>query len=309
MWRTRRVLALALSLAALTGVLLTGCASLGPSQPGANATATHAATQAPTPLATVTQAQVTQACGSNTYSTGANTPFYHVGDLYVSVTLSGLSYPARKLPDGTPLQPLQLNDTNDPGLSQQIPAQPLVNPDMQSGFIIVVCDAASTAHTIQRFTARIDSFTPFTGALNSWQPCDGYYSMGAPTGGGCGGAMIANEHLHAAFSVAAGAGATTPAAFVSAGADSNGNPYPALPTALQPGQSMTLSAEMTPPTAAGSYLFAFSVTADGGTSAFVPTTDSVLLDAAARKWSGPACAAYTAQIPASSASYICPEAA
>jgi hypothetical protein len=73
---------------------------------------------------------------------------------------------------------------------------------------------------------------------------------------------------------------------------------------------MLLEAAMTPPTAAGTYLFAFSVTADGVTSAFVPTQDPVLLDAGARKWSGQACAAYAAQIPASSsANYICPNAA
>ncbi len=311
MWRTLRALMLALTLAALAALLLAGCASQSPTQPGANATATHTPTQVPTPtpLPTVATSQVAAACG---FTGGGfnSTPFYQVGDLYINVQLNGLDYPSRKLPDGTPLQPLQLNATSDPGLSQQIPLQPLVNPDLSTGFVITLCDAGSTAHTIQSVTARIDSFTAFSGALNSWQLCDGYYSQGAPMGGGCGGAFLANEYLNATFSASAEAGATTPAAFVKAGSDNNGNPYPALPTALQPGQSMSISVAMTAPTVAGTYLFSFSVTADGVMSAFVPTTDPVLLDSAARKWSGPACSAYASQIPAnSSADYICPEAA
>jgi hypothetical protein len=295
-------------------IVLVGCGSTTTGRATATPTATAAATVTPSPIppATVTYEQFHAACPSSNGQGNALGRTYQFGDLYVAISLTNVSYPAAKLPDGTPFNPFKLPNPNSElgGLS----ATPEVNPDIaRTGVFIEVCNAAAIAsHRIEGVDARIDRFVPFTGALNSWQFCAGWYANGHADGGGCGGGYQAGELLQAAFSANASAGATTTANFVKAGQDLDGAPLPPLPLTRKSGQSVLMVASLTPPTAPGTYTFSFSLTIDGAKTPFAPLADDLLLDPAARTWSGDACATPTmqAQIPSGSAdSYICPDAA
>lgn len=291
-------------------VLLAGCGSVT-TQVSATSTATVAPTATPTPRppATVTYEQFRAACPSSNGQGNTLGRTYQFGDLFVAVSLTNISYPAAKLPDGVPLAPYKLA----PGTDQfrGLPATPEVNPDIaRTGIFIEVCNAAATAsHRIEGVDARIDRFVPFSGALNSWQFCAGWYANGQASGGGCGGGYQAGELLQAAFSANASAGATTTASFVKAGQDLDGATLPPLPLTRKPRQSVLMVLSLTAPTAPGTYNFAFSLTVDGAKTPFAPLADDLLLDSAARAWGGDACAtpAMQAQIPAGSTdSYICP---
>jgi hypothetical protein len=186
-----------------------------------------------------------------------------------------------------------------------------VNPDIaRTGIFIEVCNAAATAsHRIEGVDARIDRLVLFTGALNSWQFCAGWYASGQASGGGCGGGYQAGELLQVTFSANASAGATTTASFVKAGQDLDGVALPPLPLTRKPRQSVLIVLSLTPPTAPGTYNFSFSLAVDGAKLPFAPLVDDLLLDSTAHAWSGDACAtpAMQSQIPSGSADrYICP---
>jgi hypothetical protein len=263
------------------------------------------ATATATPLPTVTAAQFTAAC--HTGQPGEH--IYQFGDLYVSVDLTNVDYPAAKLPDGAPLKPFKLA----PGTDQfrGLPPTPKVNPNLNdTGFFVSVCNASkSVSHRIEGVTVRIDQFASFIGDLNSWQFCDGWYENGHDTGGGCGGGFTAGEVLHATFDTHASAGATAPATFVRTGQELDGTPLPPLPLTRAHGQGVLLAVSASPPTNSGTYTFSFSVRVDGANLPFAPLPDELLLGPA-RKWTGAACLKpeMQAQIPAGSAdAYICPE--
>jgi hypothetical protein len=224
---------------------------------------------------------------------------YRIGDLYVVVALTNVSYPAAKLPDGVALKPFKLTDPSD-GFGG-LPRSPEVNPGLdRSGVFVELCNTRTTAsHRIEGASVRIDRFTPFTGALNSWQFCDGWYQSGQRTGGGCGGGYRMDAQLNAAFPADAGVGAVAPASLVA----DNFNE-----TSLPPNQSRILDVTLTAPTAPGTYQFSFSVTLDGAKTPFASLPDALLLGPA-RTWAGDACAipAMQSQIPSGSADrYICP---
>jgi hypothetical protein len=290
-------------------ILLIGCGSTTTGR-AATPTARTAptATPSPTSSATVAYEQFRAACPSSNGQGNALGRTYRFGDLYVAISLTNVSYPAAKLPDGTQLKPFKLPNPGA-GLGG-LPATPEVNPDIaRTGVFIEVCNAATASHRIEGVDARIDRLTPFTGDLNSWQFCAGFYTNGGAGGGGCGGGYQAGESLQAAFSANASAGATTTANFVKAGQDLDGAPLPPLPLTREPGQSVLLVLSLTPPTAPGTYNFSFSLTIDGAQTPAAPLADDLLLDSTARTWTGDACAtpAMKAQIPSGGAdSYICP---
>jgi hypothetical protein len=288
-------------------VLLAGCGSTTTGHVATTPTATLAPspTLSSTPLAAVTPEQFRAACSIS--QPGAH--IYQIGDLYVSVDLTNLDYPAAKLPDGVPLTPYKLA----PGTDQfrGLPPTPEVNPNLNdNGFFVSVCNAAKSAsHRIEGVDVRIDRSVPFTGDLNSWQFCAGWYANGHSDGGGCGGGYLAGEYLHAAFGATASAGAMAPASFVKTGPDLGNTPLPPLPLTRTPGQSVLMVVSLTAPTAPGTYNFSFSLTVDGAKTPFAPLPDDLLLDSAARIWSGDACAVAAMQdeLPANSPdSYICP---
>jgi hypothetical protein len=290
----------------ILSALLAGCGSTTTGRAVTpTATLAPSATPSATPLTNVTFEQFHAACPLSEPSGH----LYQIGDLYVSVDLTNLDYPAAKLPDGVPLAPYKLA----PGTDQfrGLPPTPKVNPNLgRDGFFVSVCNASKSAsHRIEGVDVRIDRFTPYTGALNSWQFCAGWYANGHADGGGCGGGYQAGEYLHATFGANAGAEATTPASFIKSGPDLGDTPLPSLPLTRTPGRSVLMVVSLTAPTAPGTYNFSFSLTVDGAKTAFAPLTDDLLLDPAARTWSGDACAtpAMQAQIPSGSAdSYICP---
>jgi hypothetical protein len=258
-----------------------------------------------TPLPTVTAAQFTAAC-PNGYAGGT---IYQIGDLYVLIDLTNVDYPAAKLPDGVPLKPFKLA----PGTDQfrGLPPTPKVNPNLKdNGFFVSVCNASkSVSHRIEGVDVQINRFVPFTGELNSWQFCDGWYSNGHENGGGCGGGFTAGEFLHATFDATADARATTPANFVKTGTDLNGTPLSPLPLIRRPSENVLMVVSLTAPSAPGTYTFSFSVKVDGANLPFASSTEDLLLGPG-RKWTGAACAtpAMRSQIPAGSTDdYICPE--
>jgi hypothetical protein len=247
------------------------------------------------------------------------------GDLLISNPYPGGStYPGVKIPDGTPPQPLQVRYESS-SLGVALPSDPLTNPNLHEivggfggGFLITICNtSAAQAHTIQGVSARIDSFTPYSGALNEWGACAGAYDASTKQnlGGGCGGAFYtACEYLHATFPSTAGAGASVTAAQVGVGRNVSGDgsscpQFGALPVLLPPGGELTIILGLNLPAASGTYAIAFGVTADAAAPAFVPAPQ-VLFAPATHEWTGNACtaSAMQAQIPAATSPtwYICP---
>jgi hypothetical protein len=280
---------------------LTGCDATS-----AGRAATPTATIAPTPaqLPTTTADQFHAACPSG-QGFGA---IYQSGDAYIAVSLINLAYPAAKLPDGVPLAPFKL----PPGADDLhgLPQSPEINPELEhTGIMVEYCNGAKGAsHRVEGVNVRIDRFTPYIGALNSWQFCDGFYTNGQVNGGGCGGHFFADEYLHASFASSAGAGTTRDADFIKVVSEDS-PPPPPLPLTLPSGQSVLLEVAITAPTAPGTYAFSFSVGVDGAHLPYAALPDELLLDSAARKWSGEACtvAAMQDELPAGGLdSYICP---
>jgi hypothetical protein len=268
-------------------------------------TVTPTTTLFPTParLPAVTADQFHVACPSGQ---GIG-DIYQSGDSYIAVSLIGLAYPAVKLPDGIPLKPFKF--PSDAGDLHGLPQLPEVNPELEhTGIMVEYCNGAKgVSRRVEGVTVRIDRFTPYAGALNSWQFCDGFYMKGQVNGGGCGGHFFADEYLHATFASSAGAGVTRNADFIKVVSDDS--TLPPLPVNLSSGQSALLEIAITTPTAPGTYGFSFSVAVDSAHLPYAALSDDLLLDSAARKWSGQACtvAAMQDELPVGSTdSYICP---
>jgi hypothetical protein len=292
---------------ALTAFCLLLCALLvacGSTTAGGAATPTATLSSTPAHLPTVTADQFHAACPSGQ----GFGDIYQSGDSYIAVSLIGLAYPAVKLPDGVPLAPFKL--PSSAGDLHGLPQSPEVNPELEhTGIMVEYCNGAKSAsHRVEGVSVRIDRFTPYTGTLNSWQFCDGFYTNGAVNGGGCGGHFFADEYLHATFAATAGAGTTRDADFIKVVSEDT-PPSPPLPFDLPPGQSVLLEVALTAPTAPGTYGFSFSIGVDGAHPPYAALSDDLLLDSVARKWSGQACtvAAMQDELPANSTdSYICP---
>jgi hypothetical protein len=242
-------------------------------------------------------------------------PFVRIGDLLVTTAASGLSYPSAEIAPGTAAKPMQVTSQQ---MSQLGAGYPPVAPNLQGsgGYNFLICNPSAQAVTVQSVSARVASFTPFSGALAAWNLCrDGFYDAQAKRAGsgGCGGGIAANEVVQATFASDAGVGATVTATQVSSNATdpSQPNPFPALPMSLASGQSIMVVTSMTPPTASGLYTFSLGLSVNSDAPVFFSTTTPVLLAPITQEWSGQNCTtdAMMAQIPASSQSYyICPPA-
>jgi hypothetical protein len=294
----RRTLAL-LTIGLLASSFLVGCDT---TSAGRSATPTATPSSTPARLLTATADQFHAACPSGQ----GFGDIYQSGDSYIAVSLIGLAYPAAKLPNGVPLDPFKL--PSDAGDLHGLPQSPEVNPELEhTGIMVEYCNGAKSAsHRVEGVSVRIGRFTPYTGTLDSWQFCDGFYTNGKVNGGGCGGHFFADEYLHATFNSTAGAGATSNADFIKAPDDST---LPPLPVNLSSGQSALLEVALTAPTAPGTYGFSFSVGVDGAHLPYAALSDDLLLDSATRKWSGQACTVAAMQdelFGVSTGSYICP---
>jgi hypothetical protein len=170
-------------------------------------TATTAqATDTPLPTATATATPSTTASASQlaacrmTGTTGVTS----LGDLLVEgPTFTNLTYPSRKLRDGTPLAPLALQAGS--ALDTQLPLDPATNPNLVAetgGFELIVCNSSSSkVHVVNSVSARIESAVPYTGALSAWNSCDGFYDAETRQNepAGCGGGFCASEAMNAVF--------------------------------------------------------------------------------------------------------------
>jgi hypothetical protein len=308
-------------------VLVAGCGvtPAGTSSGTPGSAASPSATAAATALPTVDPSQVPASCGTGT------APVARAGDLLIfqfdtldgwqttPAGFGGLAYPRTKLPDSTPLKPLQIQfDTST--FTSTLPQDPPTNPSMQEhtgGYTLGVCNASTShVHVIQSVAVRIVSVVPYTGPVNQWLFCDAPYDASSKhTGiGGCGGAYWAGEYLHATFAANAGVGATVTAAQASSGhddgLDGSYSQFGPLPVSLGPGQAIPINVGMTVPTVAGTYTFALGLTVDGAAPVFVSAPPTLF--APARNWTGEACKApaMQSQIPAASSPtyYICPSA-
>jgi hypothetical protein len=124
---------------------------------------------------------------------------------------------------------------------------------------------------------QVDRFMPFTGELNSWQLCDGWYASGHESGGGCGGGFTAGAFLHATCDATAGVGATAPANFVKTGTDLDGAALSSLPLTRKPSENVLMVVSLTAPTTVGTYDCSFGVTVDGAKTPFAPLGVDLLL--------------------------------
>ncbi len=290
----------------LTNLLLASC--------GASSTA-HVANRA-TPAATLSPP-----CGAQSLYASAT----RAGDLLIRGDFTVEARPNMKLPDGTPLKPLQVQfESSTAGVA--VPADPATNPYMQEyadgfpaggGYRLQLCNASATqAHTIRSVAVRIDGFTADSNALNQWdESCAGgpYDSSTMHTEGDCSSSPgLACEYLHVAFPAAAGAGAQVAAAqvaFDNDGCDlSQAGP---LPISLPPGAELSIILGMTAPAVAGTYAYAIGIAADSAAPTFI-SLPPMLFAPIAHEWTGRACQtpAMQAQIPAASVPtwYICPKA-
>ncbi len=285
-------------LLALACLLVAGC---GGSTLGAAATATSTRTPLPTvtpsPSPTATATQPPSAACATTLA-GQPGVVRH-GDLLITFTF-GLSYPARKLPDGLALKPYQF--------TTQPPMDPAVNPnigDPVGGFDVQICNGGGVSHTLNDLGVAIQSFTAYTGALNTWNVCSTTYTrQSGATGGGCGGGVGDPNCLLVSFPSSATTGA-------SASAATTGCTTQKLPAILAPQDAYFANLGVTMPTAAGTYTLALVYAADGVAPVSVPFADPILIAPVAHDWDGTACttAAMQTQIPSSNPTtpYICPK--
>lgn len=309
----------------LLALLLAGCGTPS-SRAGTNTSAPTATTRPTvTPVSTATSAPTAtlppaaDACANlGGYGLPVGTPV-RVGDLGISQVSFAYAYPAKQVPNGTALKPLQLPSSPNgaPGPNNPLPDSPPTNPNMTEpgGYRFHVCNVGAQSHMLQGVTVRMDAFAAYAGQLNAWQPLDGYYSRRFGVGCECGGGTyFADEYLHATFSAQGTTGAAVPAAQIKTGSSQGpGSPVAApLPVTLAPGQSLEVNVGITAPTAPGTYTFGFAVVVDGASPVFFSSSPATLLAPVAHKWSGKGCTApaMLAQIPSATtpaAFYICPE--
>src|SRR5262249_51516819 len=152
------------------------------------------------------------------------------------------------------------------GFSGKVAPNPSVNPTLQApagGYFADLCNTSTTkSHTLTGLSLRIAGFTPYTGQLNSYNVCDGFYARPQGLGGGCCGGGVADPNPGTAtFGHTAGAGVTV--------AISNPTRTP-LPSAIKPGDGYGLNLGIVPPTIPGTYTFALGIALDGTAPVFVP---------------------------------------
>jgi len=234
------------------------------------------------------------------------------GDLHVSPTTLADGRPILQTPDNAPLKPLALPVKGANGQAPTaIPGWFAPAYDSPPDLLITICNTSTTkSHVIESVSVKLSVFTPHSGSLNVWNPCEGTYTRPAglvPLE--CGErAAIWDETVRATFAVNAQAGSIVPASLDnSAFVGDLGLP----PVTLPPGRDMQIGIIVKAPTAAGVYTFAARGTVD---SAALPFTagQNMLLAPIGHRWTGKACLspAMQAEIPANPPAetyYICPE--
>jgi hypothetical protein len=302
--------------------LLTACATGAGASNGSPGAPTASTTPTPNVLALNgddTSPQAASVCGGVFGGGGAPQIVYKLSDSIYVEAVYGLPYASYQLPADLPVAPWPLPGAiGSDQLTAQLGGNPQLNPSIGqgSGILLTVCNAGAQPLTLAGAQVLVADFSPATGAVDAWNGCDGAFVRPQGVyGGGCGGAIIADETMNANFAATAGKGATTTAKQVSANGQ---NGYGPLPVTLKPSSSISLLISLTRPNALGTYEFAVSVTTSvsGGTSVMSPYAPlgPQLFALVAHKFTGQACAstAMQAQIPTAATNpptyYICPEA-
>lgn len=263
----------------------------------ATATATVTATTAPTVAPTPASLTAGHPC---TGDPSGQVSYVQIGDLKVSQAHFMLAYPSRQLPANLDaFKPYQL-----PGNAYD-PPNPPVNPhtDGFNGYGLSICNTSkTTSHVIRGLTVGVAAFTAYTGALNTWQFCETVFARpDGVTGGGCGGAYVTDEKLHAQFTGSAVVGAKATVVQLGTGnaSENGGLDTPPLPVSLGPGQMLVITLGVAPPTTPGTYSFAFGLVYDAIPSAPISIMQPTLFDSAAITWNGQHCTkpALLSQIP------------
>jgi len=287
--------------------------------PGATPTATRQQTTTTAPTATSTTAPLTfappasaadaQHCRTILGIGSTSGSYYDFGQGIIGMVNTGVTYPGYKLPDNLPLAPYQVAGNGiDAATTAEFAGTPPVDatPGKAEGITFFLCNVGAQAVTLQGVTARLDSFTTYTGALNVWFPCDGTAYSGPNTSGsgGCGSGMAYDESAQGAFL----AHATPGAIITTAPTSTAGTNYGPLPITFPAGKQVVVGIGLTLPTAPGVYGFSFGLTVGGAQTAFSPAW-TTLSAPAAHKWNGIACQNYASQIPPEGSPptyYVCP---
>jgi hypothetical protein len=297
-WRAAQVI----TLAALLGML---AACGGSEQSATGAPASTPASAQPTAMnETVAPAHNSASC--------KDPAAFVSGDLRVSPTALADGRPIIQAPDSAPLKPLALPVQGTNGHAPTtIPGWFAPAEDSPPDLLITICNSSTTrSHTIEGIGVKFSAFTPHSGSLNVWDPCDGTYARPAglvPLE--CGEtAAIWDETVRANFAADARVGAIAPATLDDSAFVGDLGP---LPVSLPPGRDMQIGIFVKAPTSAGVYTFAAGVTADGAALPFT-VGQNMLLAPIGRRWTGKACLspAMQAGIPANPPAetyYICPE--
>ena len=320
--RARRLSLGSLSVAALTlGLILSSLSGCGAASvtalggPGATAaaeasTATAVASSSyPTPTAGPADPTTLEQAGCSPLKLWGSQPRYAtVGALRVSIPqmYTPLNYPEELMPNNEPNAPYQVPLTSaDANNDVPFHPNPPVNPSLDVGYVVQVCNQTSASHAITALSVKIASFTPSSGPVTVWHLCgDGPYDPATKQstpgcGGGVGGvAMMA---------------ATLPSDTTGASAPSMGNPQrggPNLPITLPPNQSLTFLIAVNGLTAQGTYALTFGLRVDGAApTTMSPSDGSFFIAPSPTIWTGTACQspAMQAKIPTSKdAYYVCP---
>lgn len=310
-------LALGVILGLLSGCGATPVTALGDQNATAAAEASTATAVASNSFPTATSAPADPATLEQTGCPplklwGSHPQYETVGALRVSIPqlYTPLNYPEEMMPSNAPNAPYQVPLTSDV-VNNDTPfhPNPPVNPSLDTGYVVQVCNQTSASHTISALSVNIASFTPSSGPVTVWHLCgDGPYDAATKEitpgcGGGIGGVAMMAANL--------------PTDATGASAPTTGNPQrggPNLPITLPPNQSLTFLITVNGLTAQGTYALTFGVTVDGAApTTMAPSDGSFFIAPSPTVWTGTACqsAAMQAKIPATTHDtyYVCPPAA
>lgn len=182
------------------------------------------------------------------------------------------------LPDGLPTRPLAitLRDAGSFVLGAPLQGRTVVQPD---GFVITICNTSTTqVRSLTAFGVTLASLMPYVGSLNALNGCAYLYGRPNGVGGECASGFSPDIELTARFPSDATSGAVV-------------TQTPSSSVALSPGQSMTVSFEIHPPSNAVIAVYRIGLGIDGAAITYPaalttqPSTDASV----ARHWSGQYC--------------------
>ena len=226
----------------------------------------------------------------------------------VTAVQFALAYPSVLLPNTTAGAPYKL--PADTATLNGLPVNPMVT-EPGGGYGFIICNTSQTAsHTIQDVVVSIAQFTGYTGRLRPGSSATAFTS--AP-----------REQLWWLWWRLPRR--RVGPCHVCPRCDDRGerhgapihhnrrtrHPGAAAADLAGPGQQLIINVGLTPPAAAGTYSFGFSLVFDDGQPQLISTMAPTLFDSAAAKWTAQACtdASMLSQIPASDTSgkYVCQE--